>query len=139
VFDDRARESAHRLAKNGGGSIVNIASVSALIGNVGRAAYGASKAALVNLSQTMASELASAKVRVNCVCSGPIATPLSLKVHTDQVKDMWHQAVPLMRYGTPDEVANLIGFLMDETLSSYITGQTISVDGGFIASGLRRG
>ena len=71
-----SREVAKRMVGTGGGSIVHISSVSGLIGNKGRSAYGATKAALVNLTQVMSNELARHHIRVNCVCPGPIETPL---------------------------------------------------------------
>ncbi|MNV37102.1 3-oxoacyl-[acyl-carrier-protein] reductase FabG [compost metagenome] len=131
-----SREVATRMSGTGGGSIVHISSVSGLIGNKGRSAYGATKAALVNLTQVMSNELARHRIRVNCVCPGPIETPLAAAAHGDAGKVLWEQQVPMKRYGTPKEIANTVGFLLDEDASSYVTGQIISVDGGFIASGL---
>ncbi|RQS05181.1 SDR family NAD(P)-dependent oxidoreductase [Burkholderia sp. Bp8998] len=131
-----SREVAKRMMLNGGGGIVHIASVSGLIGNKGRSAYGATKAAIVNLTQVMANELARHKIRVNCVCPGPIETPLASSVHTARVKEVWRTVVPMQRYGTPMEVAGAIGFLLDNEASAFVTGQIISVDGGFISSGL---
>lgn len=131
-----SREVALRMVNLGGGSIVHISSVSGQIGNKGRAAYGATKAALLNLTQVMANELASHGVRVNCVCPGPIETPLAAGAHGIAGKVLWERSVPMKRYGTPKEIANTVGFLLDKEASSFITGQIISVDGGFIGSGL---
>lgn len=131
-----SREVARRMIATGGGSIVHISSVSGQIGNKGRSAYGATKAAVVNLTQVMSNELARHRVRVNCVCPGPIETPLAANAHGEAGKILWEQNVPMKRYGTSKEIANAVGFLLEDEASSYVTGQIISVDGGFMSSGL---
>ena len=131
-----SREVASLMKDSGGGSIVHVASVSGLIGNKGRSAYGPSKAALVNLTQIMSHELAEYGIRVNCICPGPIETPLAMSVHSDAVQNIWKNAVPQRRYGQPEEVAQAIEFFLNSQVSSYITGQILSVDGGFISAGL---
>lgn len=132
-----SREVARRMVATCGGSIVHIASVSGQVGNRGRSAYGATKAALVNLTQVMANELARHRIRVNCVCPGPIETPLAAAAHGAAGRSLWEQAVPMKRYGTPKEVAGTVGFLLDAEASSYVTGQAIGVDGGFMGAGLQ--
>jgi NAD(P)-dependent dehydrogenase (short-subunit alcohol dehydrogenase family) len=131
-----AREAARLMSGRGRGSIVNIASVSGLRGNAGRVAYGASKGGVVTMTQVMAVELASVGIRVNAIAPGPIETPLVREMHTAERRAEWLSLVPQRRYAAPEEVAGAAVFLLDESQSSFVTGQTICVDGGFTAAGL---
>ncbi|CDZ29736.1 SDR family NAD(P)-dependent oxidoreductase [Neorhizobium galegae] len=124
------------MRENGGGSIVHIASVSGIKGNLGRSAYGASKGALVTLTKIMAVELADDLIRVNAIAPGPIETPMVKETHTAVTREEWNRTVPMRRYGRPEEIATAIAFLVDERQSSYVTGQILAVDGGFTAAGL---
>lgn len=124
------------MRENGGGSIVHIASVSGIKGNLGRSAYGASKGALVTLTRIMAVELADDLIRVNAIAPGPIETPMVRENHTAATREEWSRTVPMRRYGRPEEIATAIAFLVDERQSSYMTGQILAIDGGFTAAGL---
>lgn len=131
-----AREAAKAMTAHGGGAIVNIASVSGIRGNLGRSAYGASKGGVLVLTQILAVEFAPLNIRVNGVAPGPIETPMVKAMHTPQARAGWMKTVPMRRYAAPAEVSGAIAFLLDEAKSSFITGQTLNVDGGFTAGGL---
>lgn len=117
------------------GAIVNIASISGLRASTLRVAYGTSKAAVIALSQQQAVELGEYGIRVNCVSPGPVRTKLAMAVHTPEIIAAYHDALPLNRYGSEEELANVITFLCSDE-ASYVTGQNIAVDGGFEATGI---
>ncbi len=121
--------------KAGGGSVVNIASISGLRASTLRVAYGTSKAAVMQLSKQQAVELGEYGIRVNCVAPGPVRTKLAMAVHTQEIIDAYHDAIPLNRYGQEIEIAEVIYFLCSQK-ASYVTGQLIAVDGGFEATGV---
>jgi 3alpha(or 20beta)-hydroxysteroid dehydrogenase len=115
-----------------GGSIINISSVAALLGVATYAAYSASKAAVVSLTQTAAVELADKGIRVNCVCPGSIDTPmLRQQANADIEIGFIEKAAAAGRIGQPEEVAALIHFLAADDCR-YITGQAIMIDGGLL-------
>lgn len=124
---------ARVMARRGGGSIVNISSVSGFRGAEHRAAYASSKGGVIALTNAMAVELAPLGIRVNCVAPGPTNTALAAVVHSAHVRKAITDAVPLGRYGEPYEIAEVIAFLAGEG-ASYVTGQTWGVDGGQLAS-----
>jgi NAD(P)-dependent dehydrogenase (short-subunit alcohol dehydrogenase family) len=130
-----AQAAAAIMRDNGGGSIVNITSISGLRASTLRVAYGTSKAALAHLTKQQAVELASLGIRVNAVAPGPVDTAMAKAVHTPDIRADYHDAIPLNRYGLEEELAEAIFFLCGER-ASYITGQTIAVDGGFDAAGI---
>ncbi len=117
------------------GCIINIASISGLRASTLRIAYGTSKAAIIQLTKQQAAELGEYGIRVNCIAPGPVKTKLAMAVHTQDIIDAYHDAIPLNRYGTENEIANAIYFLASEK-ASYITGQILAVDGGFEATGV---
>jgi NAD(P)-dependent dehydrogenase (short-subunit alcohol dehydrogenase family) len=123
------------LLKQSKGAIVNIASISGLRASTLRVAYGTSKAAVIHLTQQQAAELGEYGIRANCVAPGPVRTKLAMAVHTQDIIDAYHDAIPLNRYGSEDEIAHVIAFLCSDK-ASYVTGQLISSDGGFQSTGI---
>ena len=117
------------------GNIINIASISGLRASTLRVAYGTSKAAVIQLTKQQAAELGEYGIRVNCIAPGPVKTKLAMAVHTQDIIEAYHDAIPLNRYGTEKEIANGIYFLASKK-ASYITGQVLAVDGGFEATGV---
>ncbi|MEM8773596.1 MAG: SDR family NAD(P)-dependent oxidoreductase [Pseudomonadota bacterium] len=117
------------------GAIVNIASISGLRASTLRVAYGTSKAGVMALTQQQAVELGEKGIRANCVCPGPVRTKLAMAVHSEEIIAAYHDAIPLNRYGSEEEIASVITFLCSPE-ASFVTGQIIAVDGGFEATGI---
>jgi meso-butanediol dehydrogenase / (S,S)-butanediol dehydrogenase / diacetyl reductase len=117
------------------GAIVNIASISGLRASTLRVAYGTSKAAVIHLTKQQAAELGEHGIRANCVCPGPVRTKLAMAVHSQAIIDAYHDAIPLNRYGSEDEIAAVIAFLCSQD-ASYVTGQVVAADGGFDSTGI---
>jgi NAD(P)-dependent dehydrogenase (short-subunit alcohol dehydrogenase family) len=126
---------ARVMLGHGGGSVVNIASISGLRASSLRVAYGTSKAALSHLTRQQAAELGNLGIRVNAVAPGPVDTAMARAVHTPDIRADYHDAIPLNRYGTEAEIAAAVFFLCSPA-ASYINGQTLAVDGGFDAAGI---
>jgi NAD(P)-dependent dehydrogenase (short-subunit alcohol dehydrogenase family) len=130
-----AQAAAPLMRDSDGGAIVNITSISGLRASTLRTAYGTSKAGLAQLTQQQAIELAALGIRVNAVAPGPVDTAMAKAVHTPEIRQDYHNHMPLNRYGLETELAEAIFFLCSER-ASYITGQVIAVDGGFDSTGI---
>ena len=113
------------------GRIVNVSSVSALVGNPGQANYSASKAGIIGFTQTIAREYAKRKITVNAVAPGFIATDMTA-VLGDMIMTEAKKRIPANRVGEPQDIADAVLFLASDA-ASYITGQVVPVDGGMTA------
>ena len=122
------RHMSRYFLKQKSGKIINISSVSGIIGNAGQANYSASKAGVIGLTKSTARELASRGINVNAVAPGFIDTEMT-EVLSDSAKEALKAQIPLGRTGQTKDIANAVLFLASE-MSDYMTGQTISVDGG---------
>ncbi len=128
-------QAAIPALKKTSGSIVNIASISGMRASTLRVAYGTSKAAVRHLTRQQAAELGEYGIRANCVAPGPVKTKLAMAVHAPEIISAYYDAIPLNRYGSENEIAEVITFLASDK-ASFVTGQTIAVDGGFDATGV---
>ena len=116
------------MLKHRFGRIINMTSVVGVVGNVGQSNYAASKAGLIGMSKSMALEVASRGITINCLAPGFIKTPMT-DVLSDKAKEKVLENIPMAKMGTPDDVANAAVFLASDE-AGYITGQTIHVNGG---------
>ena len=121
-----------QMLHQGGGTIVNTASVAGLVGSVGGSAYVASKHGVVGLTKTAALEYAKQGIRVNCVCPGMIQTPMTESALRDPAWQAQIAARPMGRVGTPEEIAEAVVWLCSDA-ASFVTGHTMTVDGGTVA------
>jgi NAD(P)-dependent dehydrogenase (short-subunit alcohol dehydrogenase family) len=129
-----AQQAARRMLEGDGGVILNMGSTNGIMGYPFYADYNASKAGVIELTRSMALELAP-KVRVNCVCPGFILTPMQEREYTPEMLRIFKSKVPLKRLGRPAEVAALFAFLASDD-AAFITGHYFVIDGGEITGGL---
>ena len=118
------------MARQRGGSIINISSVVGVNGNAGQCNYSASKAGLIGLAKSIAKEMGSRGIRANAIAPGFIVTDMTNAL-PQEVRDEWNKKIPLRRGGTPEDIANVALFLASD-LSSYVTAQVIVCDGGML-------
>ena len=122
------RAAARSMMRNKFGRIINISSVSGVMGNAGQTNYSASKAGLIGMTKTVARELAKKNVTANCVAPGFIDTEMSRKL-PEPIIDAAKQVIPMRRLGSVEDVAKAVAFLASDD-TGYITGQVLCVDGG---------
>jgi 3-oxoacyl-[acyl-carrier protein] reductase len=117
------------MMKAKSGSIINMSSVIGLMGNAGQGSYAASKAGIIGFTKSVAKELGSRNVRCNAIAPGFVETDMTSYLKDGEQADKYKAGIPLGKFGTAEDIANVTLFLASE-LSSYVTGQVISVDGG---------
>ena len=118
------------MIKNKFGRIINISSISGLMGNPGQVNYSSSKAALNGFTKSLAKEVGSRNITVNCVAPGFIDTDMTSYIGENERNEILKK-IPLNKFGSPEDISKLVMFLMSDE-ASYITGQTISIDGGLL-------
>jgi 3-oxoacyl-[acyl-carrier protein] reductase len=126
----RAAARGMMRAKTGYGRIINISSVSGIIGNPGQGNYAASKAGMIGMSKSLAREVASRGITVNCIAPGFISTPMTDALNEKQVATI-REAIPAQKFGTPDDIAVATVYLASPE-AGYMTGQTLHVNGGMV-------
>jgi 3-oxoacyl-[acyl-carrier protein] reductase len=124
------RGALRGMMRNRSGRIVNIASISGVIGNPGQPNYSASKAGLVGMSKSLAREIAPRGITVNCIAPGFIQTPMTDELNEKQVEQI-AQAIPTGTFGDPDDIAAAVLYLSSDE-AKYMTGQTLHINGGMV-------
>ena len=130
-----AQAAARKMVENQYGRIVLLSSTAGMRGGTGRAAYGAAKGGVISLTKVMAVELAQYGITANALAPGAIETELVARMHSDETRRVYRAAIPMDRYGTPEETAFTGVFLASEQ-AGYVTGHILGVDGGFLAAGV---
>jgi len=117
-------------SRTGYGRIINISSISGVIGNPGQGNYSASKAGMIGMSKSLAREVASRGITVNCIAPGFISTPMTDALNEKQTAAI-RDAIPAQKFGTPDDIAAAVVYLASPE-AAYMTGQTLHVNGGLV-------
>ena len=132
-----SRYAIPAMQQTGGGVIINTASTAGMSGGSGYSVYGASKAAIILLTQCMALDFAKHNIRVNAVCPGPTATPMIVPSDADGqiTRDRWAKELPIGRAGEPEDTAKAVAYLASED-ASFVTGSAFVVDGGRLLTGI---
>jgi NAD(P)-dependent dehydrogenase (short-subunit alcohol dehydrogenase family) len=121
------------MRENGGGKIINVASIGGIVGQKGLAPYCAAKGGVIQMTRTLALEWAKYNIQINAVCPGYVRTPMNDSIiDNKEIVDSIVRRIPMRRFGTPEEIAGICVFLASDA-SSYVTGQAICVDGGMVA------
>jgi NAD(P)-dependent dehydrogenase (short-subunit alcohol dehydrogenase family) len=126
---------ARGMVARGYGRIINIASISGMRAGVGRTAYGTSKAAILGLTRQFALELGAQGITTNAVAPGVIETPMTQKAYSEETWARVLEMVPTRRRGTPEDIAEAVAYLASPA-ASYVNGEVLTVDGGYMASGM---
>jgi NAD(P)-dependent dehydrogenase (short-subunit alcohol dehydrogenase family) len=127
-----SRAALPHMLERGSGAIINMGSVDGLTGDRNMAAYNAAKAAIVNLTRSMAVDFGPRGIRTNCICPGVIGSPAILKTFTDETRARMEKATPLRRIGRPADIASLAVFLASDD-ASFINGSAVVADGGLMS------
>ena len=126
----RAATRGMMRSKSGYGRIINISSISGVLGNPGQGNYSASKAGMIGMSKSLAREVASRGITVNCIAPGFISTPMTDALNEKQTATI-RDAIPAQKFGTPDDIAAAVVYLASQE-AAYITGQTLHINGGLL-------